>query len=213
MAKSKSRSKKRKAGGPQTPPPLRIGSSDDDRVLFLLIDWRSEQSIRNHIPVPDGFDQINLVPKAWLALDANPRGIVFRAKLWRCLSKEEQEEQAEKAKIIGKNTQQMKKLKGNLDMLETTRRELIEGDATWEEVAEEPTEFLDSLPEQRLRAAAGATAMEIIVSSIKTFSVQRVLGTEQQTTSSTETETATSDDDNAPDNTTTPIAPPLEPRK
>lgn len=188
-------------------------------MLFMLIDWNSTQSIRNYIPRPRGSDQIDLIPKAWLALDDNPRGIVLRAKLWRCLSKKEQQEQTKKMQLVNKNTQQMKRLKGNLDMLQAYRKDLIEGDTEWDDIAEEPTEFLDSLSGQRLRAAAGASPMAIITADIKDYAT-RLLSLDPEyekqkksrTTATRPQATATSNDEEPPhDNSTTPTLPPPEP--
>jgi len=209
MAQPKSRSQKRKAGGPETPPALQIGSTDDDRVIFMLIDWKSEQSIRNHIPVLHGLGQINKIPKVWLAIDDNPRGIVLRAKLWRCLSKKEQEDQTEKMQKVNKNAQQMKQLKGNLDVLEVCRKELLQGDAKWDDTAEEPTTFIDSLTDQRLRAAAGANTMSIIAADIKGFFAKRGLAPDTNQSQKKSRTTATPPPTTT--NTTTPALPPPQP--
>jgi hypothetical protein len=73
MSQPKSKPYKRKAAGaPKTPPPLSIGSEDQDHVLFRIIDWKSELSIRNNIPAPSGVDLIKQITKSWLALDDNP---------------------------------------------------------------------------------------------------------------------------------------------
>ena len=126
---------------------------EEDRVLFMLIDWKTELSVRNHVPnVTKG--QVNQIPKAWLAFDDNPRGIILRSKLWRCLTPEEQKEQVKKMQMVTKNTQQMNYLKGNLDMLEVQCKDVIEGGSEWNEIAEdEPTSFFASVLNRPLRTS------------------------------------------------------------